>query len=94
MINPNVRAQVAVNPDSELIPVTRSGGVLSALAAPSGGLVSGTSAVLQLGGKLPLVVADDEIQEIQAAVAFAERQRVEMILFGGYDAPLCAALLK
>lgn len=49
-INPNVKANVAVNPDSELIPVTRSNGVLLALTAPTGGLISGKSAVLQLDG--------------------------------------------
>ena len=48
--NMNVRAEVAVNPDSELIPVTRSGGVLMNLTIPAGGLLSGTSAVLQLDG--------------------------------------------
>src|SRR5690349_20069027 len=49
-INPNARAEVAVNPDSELIPVARSNGVLLALVAPAGGVLSGTSAVLQLDG--------------------------------------------
>ncbi len=49
-MNPNVKAVVAVNPDSELIPVTRSNGVLLAVSAPSGGLISGQSAVLQLDG--------------------------------------------
>lgn len=49
-INANVRADIAVNPDSELIPVTRSGGVLLNLTTPSGGLVSGQSAILQLDG--------------------------------------------
>ena len=49
-INPNVRAQVAVNPDSEIIPTTRSNGVLLTLTAPSGGLLSGRSAILQLDG--------------------------------------------
>lgn len=49
-LNPNVRAIVAVNPDSELIPVARSNGVLLALAAPTGGLMSGRSAVIQLDG--------------------------------------------
>ena len=179
-INPNVKAEVAVNPDSELIPVTRSGGVLLSLTAPSGGLISGTSALVQLDGwtweemtlkapvamhvqwprmspatdwkqgeskeeqkkdrdkalalleqtfadacsyqkaraaakgrgnahpfdirweamlpvlegKVPLVVAADEIQQIQAAVAFAEREEVGLIIYGGYDAPHCAALLK
>ena len=33
-LNPNARAIVAVNPDSEMIPVTRSNGVLLALTAP------------------------------------------------------------
>jgi len=50
LINPNVKAQVAFNPDSEHIPVTRAGGVLVALAAPSGGLLTGTSSVMQLDG--------------------------------------------
>lgn len=49
-LNPNVRAEVAVNPESEHIPVTRANGVLLTLTAPSGGLLSGTSAVLQLDG--------------------------------------------
>ena len=35
-INPNVKAHVAVNPDSELIPVTRSNGILLTLTAPKG----------------------------------------------------------
>ncbi|HEV3004837.1 MAG TPA: amidohydrolase family protein, partial [Pirellulales bacterium] len=180
-INPNAKAQVAVNPDSELFPVTRSGGVLSVLVAPSGGLLSGTSAVVQLDGwtwedmtlrpdvgmhvhwpqmahihtwrleisaqeqlqtrdkslaeirravadarayhtarqahangngppiefdarweamvpllerKLPLVVEADEIQQIQSALAFAEHERLRLVLVGGYDAPHCAELLK
>ena len=49
-INPNVRALVAVNPDSELIPVTRANGVLLTLTAPSGGLVSGLASIIQLDG--------------------------------------------
>jgi imidazolonepropionase-like amidohydrolase len=49
----NVRAEVAVNPDSEVIPVTRSNGVLLALAVPqagANGVIAGTSALLQLEG--------------------------------------------
>lgn len=49
-INPNVSAHVAVNPDSELIPVTRANGVLIAVSAPAGGLVSGKASVMQLDG--------------------------------------------
>ncbi len=168
LLNPNVRAHVAVNPDSELIPVTRSNGVLLALTAPTGGLISGQSAVLQLdgwtyedltlragvgmhvqwpraapvlggtggsssrgrsleglvqavrdarayqqaraagsseidarweallpvlAGEQPLIVSADEVQQIQDAVAFVEREKLRMILYGGYDAPACAALL-
>jgi imidazolonepropionase-like amidohydrolase len=43
-LNPNVRAEVAFNPDSELIPVTRANGVLLGLSAPTGSLVNGRSA--------------------------------------------------
>lgn len=177
-INPNVSAHVAVNPDSELIPVTRSNGVLLSLAAPSGSLITGKSAVLQLDGwtwedltlksnvalhinwprmapvtnwldtrstreqaasrdralrslesafedagayakarrsgtdhhvpynsrweamlpvldgELPVIVEANEVQEIQAAVAVSRRIGFPMILFGGYDAPQCAELLK
>jgi imidazolonepropionase-like amidohydrolase len=172
-INPNVKAIVAVNPDSEIIPVTRSNGVLLALTAPHGGLIAGKSAVIQLdgwtwedmavlpeaamhlewprsprgrsldeeeepamkpdevvtklrqsftdarayaasrkadphfpldarwealqpvlAGKLPVVIHADELIAIQAAVAFADQEKVKVILHGGYDAPRCAALLK
>jgi imidazolonepropionase-like amidohydrolase len=180
-INPNARAIVAVNPDSDLIPVTRSNGVTTALTVPSGGLLSGTSAVIRLDGwtweemalapdaalhiawprmtalrsrfsdepddeqlrrrdrelktlrdtfadaraywqarlaaerdearlprtdarweamipiferALPVIVEADEARQIQAAVAFAEREGIRLIIVGGYDAPDCAELLK
>ncbi len=175
-INPNVKANVSVNPDSELIPVTRSNGVLLALTAPNGGLISGRSSVLQLDGwtfedltlkadvglhiewprmlpamdwdekkspdqqrkdrdesldrlrkvfdnarayqkarsakngqqvdlrleamlpvldrELPIIVMANEVQQIQAAIAFASKQNVKLIIAGGYDAVLCAPLLK
>lgn len=157
-INPNVKAQVAVNPDSELIPVARSNGVLVAVTTPSGGLISGASAVMQLDGwtweemtlkapsgmhvnwpgddglpglrrvladaraylaaknasgssvpavdarweamasvlegRTPLVVRADDAPRIESAVAFAAQEGLKLIIFGGYDAPLCAELLK
>ena len=49
-LNPNVRANTAFNPDSEAIPVARANGVLFSLISPTGGLVSGRSAVMQLDG--------------------------------------------
>lgn len=47
-----------------------------------------------LDGKLPLIVAADEISQIQEAVAFAVDQKVKLIIYGGYDAWRCAPLLK
>ncbi len=180
-VAPNVQAQVAINPESELIPVTRSNGVLIALTAPVGGLICGSSALLMLDGwtwqdmtlrapvalhihwpamaidhspavpdsvqkrqtenrdkalhdlrqafddarayrtakraagpgaafhkndqrweamipvlegRSPVIVAADEVQQIEAAVAFASEQRIRIILYGGYDAMRCAELLK
>ncbi|MBR7800078.1 amidohydrolase family protein [Undibacterium fentianense] len=51
-INPNARALVAVNPDSELIATARANGVLAALSVPASpaGLITGTSALIQLDG--------------------------------------------
>ena len=177
-LNPNVRALVAVNPDSEIIPVTRANGVLLALAAPYGGLMSGRSAVIQLdgwtwedlalagdagmhiqwpqygaggrgrrggtppsqagpprseqaieqlrqaltdaraygaarqadpnfprdarweslqdvvGGKLPVIIHADDLRQLHAAVAFAQREKLKLIVAGGYDARECLPLLK
>ena len=52
-LNPNVRSITSVNPDSELIPVARAAGVLTALSVPEGGIISGQSAVLRLEGWTP-----------------------------------------
>ena len=49
-LNPNVRAAVAFNPDSEAIPVARANGVLTSVTAPNGGLISGRAAVMCLDG--------------------------------------------
>ncbi len=47
VVNASVRSLVSYNTDSELIPVTRSNGVLLAQVAPEGAVVSGTSSVVQ-----------------------------------------------
>ena len=49
-LNPNVRANVAYNPDSELIPVARSNGVLIANVTPQSGLIPGQSSLMMLDG--------------------------------------------
>jgi imidazolonepropionase-like amidohydrolase len=180
-INPNVRVEASVNPGSEIIPVTRANGIALALVAPSGGTISGRSAVMMMdgwtwedmvlkapaalhvnwpsmttvrawwmrqsdeeqrkereksqealksafddarayaaarsaagakgvplqpsdlrweamvpvfGGDLPVIVGADEIQQIEAAVAWADREKLKLIIWGGADAWRVADLLK
>jgi imidazolonepropionase-like amidohydrolase len=51
LLNPNARAQPALNADSEHIPVSRSNGILTALSVPlSTGLVAGTSTLIRMDG--------------------------------------------
>jgi imidazolonepropionase-like amidohydrolase len=174
-INPNVRAETAVNPESEVIPVTRANGITMFVTSPSGGLISGTSALMMadgwtweemiykapaalvinwptmtisrsafvqqseeeqrkerekqlmeideairnarayglarkspgqpvdarweamipvLEGKVPVMVWATEIQEIQAAVAWAAKENLRLIIAGGHDAWRATDLLK
>lgn len=48
--NPNVRALIAYNTDSEVIPTVRGNGVLITQATPSGGVISGRSSIFYLDG--------------------------------------------
>jgi imidazolonepropionase-like amidohydrolase len=180
-VNPNVRAEVAVNPESDIIPVTRANGITSALTMPGGGTISGMAAVLSLDGwtweemtlrshvglvvhwpsmtinhawweqrseedqkksrdkalgelrnaftdaraylaakasegaagvpfhktdmrweamkgvldgTIPVLVDAEEVQQIQSAVAWAQQEKVKIVLLGGYDAWRVADLLK
>jgi imidazolonepropionase-like amidohydrolase len=181
-VNPNVRAEVAVNPDSEIIAVTRANGVLVALSVPRGGVIAGQSAAIVLDGwtweqmtlkapvglhvywprmtpiraffvtlseeeqrrraeealrklkeafrearaywvakkaegrnpstpyhdvdvrweamipvlegRLPVFVHADLLDQIQAAVAWAEAEGLRIVIVGGADAPLAADLLR
>tara|TARA_R110002049_G_scaffold185580_3_gene353852 strand:- start:98734 stop:100035 length:1302 start_codon:yes stop_codon:yes gene_type:complete len=170
--NPNVRSWIAINPDSELIPVARAGGVLLAMTSPSGNWIRGQAAVVQLDGwtpaemtlkapaglcinwnamhprdedpkkqakkqaekytelealfdearrygqarssrpdqtptdvrlesllpviegRLPIIAEADRESVIESAVAFAQTNGLDLIIYGGYDAPQCAELLK
>jgi imidazolonepropionase-like amidohydrolase len=51
--NPNSRALVAVNPHSAHIGVTRVEGITSVVTAPTGGLISGQAALINLLGTSP-----------------------------------------
>lgn len=180
-INPNIRAEVAVNPESEIIPVSRANGITHAVTMPQGGTISGTAAIIALDGwtwedmtfkapvgmvvnwpsmtinrawwekrteedqikdrdkalnelryafrdarayldakrseklgntpyhqvdlrweamapvldrKIPVFMNAEEIQQIQAAVAWAEQEKVNLVFVGGYDTWRVADLLK
>src|ERR1051325_3060155 len=55
--NPNAKAIVAVNPHSAHIAVTRVEGVTNTLTAPTGGLISGQAALINLLGTSPREMA-------------------------------------
>jgi imidazolonepropionase-like amidohydrolase len=180
-VNPNVRAETAINPDSERLPVTRANGVGLAVSLPAGGLISGMAALIKLDGwtweemtlraplalvvnwpdmggyaglvpakvleqrrknidqaietlekafrdarayreareaagargvpfhatdvrweamlpvlrgEVPVWINADRLQEIEAAVEFADRQKVRLVLVGGADSWRAADLLK
>jgi imidazolonepropionase-like amidohydrolase len=52
-INPNARAEIAVNPHSNIVPVTRVNGITTVVTEPEGGIISGSSAMIQLAGWTP-----------------------------------------
>jgi imidazolonepropionase-like amidohydrolase len=56
-INPHAKAIVAVNPHSAHIAVTRVDGVTTTLSLPTGGLISGQGALINLVGTTPLEMA-------------------------------------
>lgn len=51
--NANVHVDVAINPDSEHIRVTRVNGITTVLTEPQGGTISGQSALINLNGWVP-----------------------------------------
>ncbi|WP_339731919.1 amidohydrolase family protein [uncultured Gimesia sp.] len=60
-LQPDLRTGVAINPDSELFPVARAGGITSVLVVPRAGLISGQSSLVQTAGwTAPEMVMDLE----------------------------------
>ena len=49
-MNPNVRAEAGLNPDSELLSVVRAHGITVVNSFPRGGIISGKSAAIMLDG--------------------------------------------
>ena len=50
---PELRASIALHPDSELIPVARANGILATFVQPTGGVIAGQGAVADLDGWVP-----------------------------------------
>ena len=50
ILNPNVRALIAYDSDSEIIPTIRNNGILITQAMPMGGTVSGSSSIMHADG--------------------------------------------
>ena len=48
--NPHVRSLIAFNTDAEMLPTIRYNGILLVQATPRGGIISGTSSVMELDG--------------------------------------------
>jgi imidazolonepropionase-like amidohydrolase len=57
---PDLRASVGINPDSELIPVTRANGITTVVTRPTGSIIPGQGALINLSGWTPreMVVVD------------------------------------
>jgi imidazolonepropionase-like amidohydrolase len=49
-INPNVRSVISYNTDSEMIPTFRFNGILLSETTPQGGMISGSSSVMEMEG--------------------------------------------
>jgi imidazolonepropionase-like amidohydrolase len=56
-LNPNAKAYIAINPHSAHIAVTRVDGVTNTLSSPTGGLISGQAAFINLLGTSPKEMA-------------------------------------
>lgn len=52
-MNPNAQAIIAINPHSEHVDVTRVSGVTSVATLPTGGIISGQAALINLDGTTP-----------------------------------------
>jgi imidazolonepropionase-like amidohydrolase len=70
---PDLRASIAINPDSELIPVTRANGVTTVVTRPTGSIIAGQSALINLAGWVPseMTVVDPLALHVEFPSPFA-----------------------
>ena len=84
-LNPNAKAITAVNPHSAHIAVTRVEGITNTLTAPTGGLISGQAALINLLGTAPKEMA---VVPQFALVINYPRTGFGGGGFGGFQAPV------
>lgn len=63
-LQPDLRTGVAINPDSELFPVARAGGITSVLVVPQNGLISGQASLVETSGW----TAPEMVMELEAGL--------------------------
>lgn len=62
---PDLRAGVAINPDSELLPVARAGGITTVLMRPTGGVIAGQASLAKLAGWTATEMIEEYEQGLQ-----------------------------
>jgi imidazolonepropionase-like amidohydrolase len=84
---PDLRAGVGVNPDSELIPVTRANGVTTVLTRPTGSIMPGQGSLINLAGWVPaeMAIVDPLSLHIEYPGEPAQRGFNPNLLFEGGD---------
>jgi imidazolonepropionase-like amidohydrolase len=80
--NPHMRAIVAINVDSDMMAITRANGVTTAITAPSGGVISGQAALVNMAG---WTWEDMAVEQTAAFVLNYPRQ--PSFRFGGFGGP-------
>jgi imidazolonepropionase-like amidohydrolase len=82
-MNPNARAIVAVNPHTAHVNVTRVNGVTSVVTMPTGGIISGQAAVINLDGTTP-----QEMAVVESAALVINFPRVSATTFDALFNPV------
>ncbi|HEV3383544.1 MAG TPA: amidohydrolase family protein [Gemmata sp.] len=87
---PDLKASIGINPDSELIPVTRANGVTNVLTRPTGSLMPGQGSLINLSGWVPaeMVVVDPITLHIEYPGEPAFRGFNPNVAFEGGDSNL------
>src|SRR5215211_4457523 len=85
-LNPNAKAITAVNPHSAHIAVTRVEGITNTLTAPTGGLISGQAALINLLGTAPKEMA--VVPQVALVINYPRIGGGGGGFGGGFQAPL------